>query len=511
MNLLRRPLSTAGEALLLLGGVLAVLLPVSPWNMPLVGRDSGVFLYAGWRILAGELPYRDVWDHKPPLIHYLDALGLALGGGSRWGVWVLEVVSLFIAAAVGFHLLKKAFGLWPAIYSLVLWLLTLTVVLQGGNLTTEYTLPLQFLALWLVYDAGTPSFPRGRWALIGALGVLAFFTKQTATGIWIAIAFYLVLTRLRSGQARRLMREMALLAAGAGAVTLAVLAFLASQGILGDFWDAAFRYNREYIVAPLLFQLQVMIAGVAPLGRAGLWQLAMVGWMLGAARLLAPAQPGEGWRPLWLVAVIAMPIEWVLAGIGGRAEPHYYMAFLPTLAVLTGAMFWVLLSQLPPWRLPRGVRVLLLGSLPLLLVASSLSDYRAEMNAYREQGNPAVVEYLQANTAPRDLVLLWGAETSVNFHARRKSPTRYVYHYPLSNHRYVNEAMILEFLDALLQQPPRLLIDTKPGFRPFLEFPIQSDAIQSRVATLRSRYRVMEEVGEWTIYERIEGMVTGDW
>jgi len=29
----------------------------------------------------------DVWDHKPPLIYFVDALGLSLTPNSLWGVW----------------------------------------------------------------------------------------------------------------------------------------------------------------------------------------------------------------------------------------------------------------------------------------------------------------------------------------------------------------------------------------------------------------------------------------
>jgi hypothetical protein len=61
--------------LLSLLGTLIVLLPNNPNNMTLPSRDSGVFLYVGWRLLQGDIPYRDIWDHKPPLIYFVDALG----------------------------------------------------------------------------------------------------------------------------------------------------------------------------------------------------------------------------------------------------------------------------------------------------------------------------------------------------------------------------------------------------------------------------------------------------
>jgi hypothetical protein len=42
-----------------------------------IGRDSSLFLYVAQRIQDGGLPYRDVWDHKPPLIYYFGVIGLA--------------------------------------------------------------------------------------------------------------------------------------------------------------------------------------------------------------------------------------------------------------------------------------------------------------------------------------------------------------------------------------------------------------------------------------------------
>jgi len=63
-----------------------VMLVISPLNPANPGRDSGVFLYVGQAILSGHIPYRDVWDHKPPLIYYIDTAGLMLTAGSLWGV-----------------------------------------------------------------------------------------------------------------------------------------------------------------------------------------------------------------------------------------------------------------------------------------------------------------------------------------------------------------------------------------------------------------------------------------
>jgi 4-amino-4-deoxy-L-arabinose transferase-like glycosyltransferase len=89
---------------------------------------------------AWGIRYLDVWDHKPPVIFLINALGLLIGGGSRWGVWLVELGLLFLAALLGFKLIKRYLGALPAIFALFLWLLSLAFIINGGNLTTEYTL-----------------------------------------------------------------------------------------------------------------------------------------------------------------------------------------------------------------------------------------------------------------------------------------------------------------------------------------------------------------------------------
>lgn len=187
LNVIRKFIERLWDKLLVICGVFFVLGPTSPWNMTLTYRDSGVFLYAGWRILNGEIPYRDFWDHKPPVIFYINALGQLITNHSRWGVWLLEFLIVCLAAYIGFRLIRKLLGPYPAVFSLFLWLLTLAFIIEGGNLTTEYVLVMQFTALWLIYDADKSEYPNWRWFLVGILGGLAFFTKQTTIGIWIAL------------------------------------------------------------------------------------------------------------------------------------------------------------------------------------------------------------------------------------------------------------------------------------------------------------------------------------
>lgn len=59
------------------------------------GRDSGFFMFAGKELLRGKTLYTQIWDSKGPMIFFINALGLWLGSGSRWGLWFLELFSYY--------------------------------------------------------------------------------------------------------------------------------------------------------------------------------------------------------------------------------------------------------------------------------------------------------------------------------------------------------------------------------------------------------------------------------
>ena len=78
-------------------------------------HDFSIFAYIGERIRSGGLPYVDAWDHKPPLIFYLNALGLTFAGGNLMGIWLLEAVFLTGALLMLFRLIRGAYGDWIAV------------------------------------------------------------------------------------------------------------------------------------------------------------------------------------------------------------------------------------------------------------------------------------------------------------------------------------------------------------------------------------------------------------
>ncbi|HMN62847.1 MAG TPA: glycosyltransferase family 39 protein [Anaerolinea sp.] len=213
----RWPWAAMLAALSLVGLAFYALAPAAPSLTQIPNIDYSIFQYVGERIREGQLPYRDVFDHKPPLIFYLDALGLTLGGGSRWGIWALQLIAVGSAGLLGYAALKRVFGRFPAWLAAAGFLLNLVFVHEGGNLTEEFALPFQFAAVYLLADMEAAR--RSGWRTFGmglALG-MASTLKQPLAGPLAAILVILLAWRIgrRGGVA---VADFAWLAVGFGLV-----------------------------------------------------------------------------------------------------------------------------------------------------------------------------------------------------------------------------------------------------------------------------------------------------
>lgn len=448
-------------------------------SMPLVSsnplhalppRDSGMFLYAGQQVLQGKVPYLDFWDHKGPLIFYINALGLWLGNGLRWGVWLLEWLFLFGSALLGYLALKKFFGKGAALLGTAVWVFTLPGALQGGNLTEEYSLFFTFLSLYLF--SRHVHRPRAIHLVgIGLCLAANLLLRPNNAAFTTVLILGLLAAPLFQHSYAQFGQRIGWIAAGL-IIGLApfVLYFLAT-GACGDLISAYLTYNfsvslggERALVANLIFITNSLgVSALILLGSA-----LAVGFRLLRSRRKPLA---EQYLTLWIILLAGISTELLLFFFSRNIFGHYLMTWLPYLAALAASLY----ALLNPERLlPKAVHkpafqwaalavislaVGCLGKTPL----GQLFDDLRTLLFNRSQGVEMVsahAELLRAGTTPQDAVLIWGAYPGLNFLSRRAAPTRYAYQYPLFTPGYATTAMLEQFLTDLKQNPPALILDT---------------------------------------------------
>ena len=161
------------------------------------GVDSGVFTAVAWHMLQGEVLYRDVWDHKPPVVHVLNVA--ALWAGERWAGEasinaVRQMERLFGAVAAGLAFLLAWLALrrvWPegfaavAVAAVASVLMTMMLfhplIFEGGNVTEEYAVTFMLAGMAAAVASRQIASRRGSAVLVGLCGFAmgcAVLTKE---------------------------------------------------------------------------------------------------------------------------------------------------------------------------------------------------------------------------------------------------------------------------------------------------------------------------------------------
>jgi hypothetical protein len=493
-------------------GTITSLFPSNPGNMTLPSRDSGVFLYVGWRLLQGDIPYRDVWDHKPPLIYFVDALGIALTPGSLWGIWILQFLFIFFTLLFVYKLLEQEFGIYAALAGCMILTSGLLTILEKGNVTEEYALVFQTLCLWLFLRAWKNDFPLRDAFWIGVLGGFAFNFKQTTIGIWITYTLFLLVIRII--QKKLPAKDLLSLLAGWLAPSVPLFIYLARQGAFTDYWEQAFLYNFVYVGKHegIRRLIPVFIKGFAYLQNGWVLYLAILGWVTGLAyvgfkrrELFIKA------HPLILIALVNLPIEVFFITISGRSILHYYLTPLPVMAILAATLVYTVpflmskVPQLEQQKLQRWVPGVVLAAI-LLGQVGQVTYYSSYVRVLSDNDYAPVIEYVSKNTKEGDQVLLIGAESVVNFLARREAPTRFVYQYPLA--LLGRRPMFEEYFSQILENKPVLIIDTRGRDRLedklYTAMQKRSEIVRDGVQELGTSYQQVARFDDWVIYRSIE-------
>ena len=572
--------------------------------------DSGFYAYYGKAVLHGQLPYRDIWDDKPPLGYYLNALGLFVFGQTPWGVWWSSVVWILGCMVLFFVVIKKLLGGVTAGVTSIIFLGALMnpQIFQGGNLMEVYSLTPQIGTIGITYLFFTNH--RKPWLafLAGVLTACAFLIKQPTIMLGCSSILLMMISSLNEWKIREAFRIGLGFLLGTVSLIAVVSVYWLWVGALGQFLDGAFLQGFSFIggsesslrenffytlvnVLPYLYigwlYLIAMVTGgfflveklyqfwIKPVLKE---HLSWIEWILLVLLLLFPQIAKRMWpgsyfgkfwvisifslgfyflmkfyrlqsKPVfqrvftpvewtWLIAIVALPLEVLMASLGGRYFGHYFITMVPAVTIAIGYPIWRVASISRESLKSKG---LLLGNaVYMILMISTLvwggisfvRDLPAGMytndvaGIFRGQIPMNELErYIVQTTQPDDEVLVWHIHLGINFVTDRKAPSRFLY--PLNLFIPPNEGntRLKEYVDELEANPPELILVQKVSSLalPFVDEPIDQlcktyctpefvqalEVPQIRQEWLRfqqffvSHYALDNKIYDWTIYRKL--------
>ena len=150
MEFIKRHKQTIIYSILLMAYGIFILFrsPLSPGATTVQGCDSAVFQYMAQGMNRGLVPYKDLFDHKGMLVYLIDWIGINLFNGSI-GVWIMEIIFMFINFAVIWKIVKLfSDNKMVAFFTIIITFLPFIEYYGGGNRVEEWSIPFILISLY---------------------------------------------------------------------------------------------------------------------------------------------------------------------------------------------------------------------------------------------------------------------------------------------------------------------------------------------------------------------------
>jgi hypothetical protein len=303
---------------------------ISPKYQEFIG-DKEVFRYMGMLICEGCVPYRDAFDHKPPVIYFLAALGNSLG---PWGLWLATTLIVLASALLFFRACVKLQARLPVMYPLVfIVLMRFSPIIQGGELTREITASI-VLCLFSINI-----LQPGRLILMGVLAAVIFFTQQNELLAALPLFFLPLLWGdpffKSPDRAWRTVCKKALLCLTGGAlVCIPIVSFFFFHRALNDFWQQAFVFNSTVYVGSTHHLLKGIWGTARELKFFQLLYPPIILFCLCLAFSVRTKNKGL-LRIVFTLTAASIAIQAFSISLSGNFYGHYFLGVIPYFCMLT--------------------------------------------------------------------------------------------------------------------------------------------------------------------------------
>ena len=426
-------------------------------------RDEGFYAAVGQLILDGDLPYRDAFDNKPPLVFGWYALSFLIFGQHVWAPRLIAAIMVSVTTLLVYVQGRLLFSGREALLAALAFALSIGVARFGTNANTEYFMLLPLVAGLVTFTLGHKTGRLPWFLLSGVLHGVAIMTKEVCVFNLAFLVVWMLYPAWRRGEIDR--PSLAHAALMLGGCTLAVALTIAPfviLGAFGDFWDAAVVYTLHYVgdTSGMERVVGLVVKGLFPFAFVGPWiALSLLGCMY------ALRDGKDRWG--WFLA------GWLLAGVigiifVGRLFVHYYVHLLPALSLLVplGVRFLRNKWQLAPGRAALFILVIGIVAAETIVVNAqvylhepiderNLAKFTRDYETYWV-ASPALARYIAESTSPDDYIYSLGYQSELYFYANRRAPTRYLF-----DHVFLaDESLVGDTLQDLQERPPTLVIDS---------------------------------------------------
>ena len=416
--------------------------PLAPYAKSCIGNDSSIFITIARNILDGDILYKDITDHKGPMIFIMDAIGLLLFKNNTIGIWFLEIISLWITS---FFIYKTALLLYCKLISLastILSLLFIVPILSGGNLTEEWCLPYIAVSLYIFVKKISNfsyNFTITELFILSSSFVIALMFKASYIGLWCAFGIIIIIKLLKDREWKKLSLYIFYILIFCLITFAPFYAYFHYYHAIkeANYW--MFEYNMQYGSSTLKSSILSSLLILGGIRHLPIFVFLTVSFIIF----------NKDWKKNpylfggYILSIIATAYS---CAIGNRYE-HYNIIFVPLLVLPYGYLF----NFLNPSSIKKKIAILILVMSSGYIYSMKLSDSRNYNTIFSNSNINNISIFIKNNSKPNETLM------GDNFVDR----AIYVYSDRKCINKYLCNSFLSDISNEIIKKKPTILIHNK--------------------------------------------------
>lgn len=409
--------------------------------------DSSVFQYIGYRMWRyGELPYIDFFDHKGPIIYFINMLGTFLS--LRYGIFVVELVFMFITLFFTWKTLSLFSNKLCALIGDIGCFLFLYDFFECGNLVEEYSMAFMAISIYLFSDYYKNKKTTGfRIAVTGVCFACVLLLRPNMIGIWIVFCCAIALKELCRREYAFVLQMIGCFFLGAVIIIVPVICYLLWNHALSAFLDCYLTFNFAYSGS----EKGSVLYSFYSYCRTEFFAVTCILWFLS----IWTGRNVKWLREYFFVCASALVVSMLLCCMTGNPVPHYLMTVFPVAAV--GYAYGISRFCSRMETRARRFKAGFAGIILCVLIFQLLGIKNAYIR-YQGDGDSAVAEIAQVireNSDTKDEMTVFGNACKYYLASDRRAFSRYIYQYPIGE---VRPSIMEEYFGEMNQNPPAIVV-----------------------------------------------------
>jgi len=213
--------------------------------------DANIYFSMGKGIANGLIPYKDIFDHKGPLIFFIYYIGYSISGTSFLGIYIMECITLFINMFFAYKIARLYLNnLFSFITATIYAVLLFTKSYYGGSaeefISVFITISFYYFILYFTNNQQSIRTNRIQIFIHGAMFGLAFLSKLSVCVFWVPLMLAIIIILLHKKKYTETLIYSLLFIAGFVATLLPFLIYFALNNGLGEAYWGYIEFNSLY-------------------------------------------------------------------------------------------------------------------------------------------------------------------------------------------------------------------------------------------------------------------------